>query len=80
MVLAIIEGIAKVNLGTSVVLTMFLVVVACGYLAYHKTDPSNPCWINSLRFQGPLRDRPPRRVHSEIKDFLSIIYKQIQHL
>jgi putative inorganic carbon (HCO3(-)) transporter len=38
MVLAIMaEGVAEVNLGTSVVLTMFLVVVACGYLALEKS-------------------------------------------
>jgi putative inorganic carbon (HCO3(-)) transporter len=44
MVLAIMaEGVAEVNLGTSVVLTMFLVVVASGYLACHKTDPCNTC-------------------------------------
>ncbi len=37
IVLAILaEGVAEVNLGTSVVLTMFLVVVACGYLAMEK--------------------------------------------
>jgi putative inorganic carbon (HCO3(-)) transporter len=38
MVLAIMaQGVADVNLGTSVVLTMFLVVVACGYLALEKS-------------------------------------------
>jgi putative inorganic carbon (HCO3(-)) transporter len=43
MVLAIMaEGIADVNLGTSVVLTMFLVVVACGYLALEKRIQETP--------------------------------------
>ena len=37
MVLAtLVEGFVEVNLGDSEVLTMFLVVVACGYLALEK--------------------------------------------
>lgn len=33
---AMVEGVVEVNLGDSEVLTMFLVVVACGYLALEK--------------------------------------------
>ena len=37
MVLAMmVEGVAEVNFGDSEPLTMFLVVVACGYLALEK--------------------------------------------
>jgi hypothetical protein len=50
MVLAMmVEGVAEVNFGDSEPLTMFLVVVACGYLALEK----------DLAGQGELRPHEP---------------------
>ena len=50
MILAMMaEGIAEVNFGDSEPLTMFLVVVACGYVALEK-DVSEP---HSLSTQVP---------------------------
>jgi hypothetical protein len=36
VIATLVDGVANVNLGDSEVLTMFLVVVACGYLALEK--------------------------------------------
>jgi O-antigen ligase len=60
MVLAIMaEGAAEVNLGTSVVLTMFLVVVACGYLALEKdeavTSSCGPMIAHTLPSHNKMR-------------------------
>jgi hypothetical protein len=36
-----VEGVVELNLGDSEVLTMFLVVVACGYLALDKDSAAD---------------------------------------
>ena len=42
MIATLAEGIAEYNLGDTEVLTMFLVVVGCGYLALEKEVVSQP--------------------------------------
>ena len=52
-----VEGIAEVNFGDSEPLTMFLVVVACGYLALEK----------DLTVPGPLRPHEPCPPHTALQ-------------
>jgi hypothetical protein len=53
------EGVAEVNLGTSVLLTRFLVAVACGYLALETdaavTSSCGPTVADSLPSHNRIR-------------------------
>ena len=71
MVIAtLVDGVANMNLGDSEVLTMFLVVVACGYLALEKDvareAPKTPEELSVAASTNAIAERFSRSIRRAI--------------